>query len=49
LARLTEDGVRVLVKAYPHVHSVHTRVMRHLHRLGLAAFTDAMKGIAEEA
>jgi DNA-binding MarR family transcriptional regulator len=50
VARLTKDGMRTLVKAYPpHLHSVRTRIMRHLRRLDLAAFTDAMDRIAEEA
>ena len=49
VARLTEDGLQTLRETYPpHLHSVRTRVMRHLRELDLAAFTKAMERIAEE-
>jgi DNA-binding MarR family transcriptional regulator len=49
LAQLTEGGFNVLLAAYPpHLRSVRARVMRHLRRLDLSAFTDAMERIASE-
>jgi DNA-binding MarR family transcriptional regulator len=49
VARLTEHGWQTLLETYPpHLHSVRTRVMRHLRELDLAAFTKAMERIAEE-
>jgi DNA-binding MarR family transcriptional regulator len=49
VARLTDEGWQTLANAYPpHLHSVRTRVMRHLRGLDLTAFTKAMEGIAGE-
>jgi DNA-binding MarR family transcriptional regulator len=49
VAELTEAGFNALLSAYPpHLHSVRTRVMRHLRGLDLVAFTAAMERIAAE-
>jgi len=44
-----EAGFNALLSAYPpHLHSVRTRVMRHLRGLDLVAFATAMERIAAE-
>ncbi len=49
VAELTEAGFNALLSAYPpHLHSVRTRVMRHLRGLDLVAFATAMERIAAE-
>jgi len=50
VVELTKAGFQTLLEAYPpHLQSVRDRVIRHLRGLDLAAFTDVMERIAEEA
>jgi hypothetical protein len=50
VVELTKAGFQTLLGAYPpHLQSVRDRVIRHLRGLDVAAFTDVMERIAEEA